>query len=184
MNPKTLGSIGVLVIAIAVFAWVVYAGQKAQVPTGETISNTQTPVPDETNTDPQIGAQPQDKPVASETALSASAPLRANTWIWVKTVSADGSVVTPKTQGVFLLDFSNGGRVSGRTDCNGFGGEYSVDANGVISFGPFMSTLMYCEGSQESQYSQAVASAERYTISRAGELVLMMQDGGKVYFVK
>ena len=41
--------------------------------------------------------------------------------------------------------FGADGKVSGNVGCNGFGGDYTVDGN-TITFGPIVSTLMFCEG--------------------------------------
>jgi heat shock protein HslJ len=112
------------------------------------------------------------------------AQIQASTWVWTKLVNGDGTKITPNKPGVFTLVFEKDGRVTGKTDCNGFGGDYAIGSDGVITFGAFMSTLMFCEDSQESVYSQAVASATRYSMSPGGELLLHMKDTGTVYFKK
>ena len=43
------------------------------------------------------------------------------------------------------ITFSEDGKVEGNVGCNGFGGDYTVDGN-TITFGPIVSTLMFCEG--------------------------------------
>lgn len=106
--------------------------------------------------------------------------VKGKTWTWEKTVAADGSVVVPKKAGMYSLLLGNDGKVVGKTSCNGFGGDYQLGSDGVISFGPFMSTLMFCEGSQETEFSQAVTASTRYAINAEGKLVLTMKNGGSV----
>lgn len=107
------------------------------------------------------------------------------TWMWQKSVMGDGSVVAPKKAGVFALMLSADGKASGKTDCNGFGGEYMVGSDGILSFGPFMSTLMYCEGSQEGQFSGPLAKAVKYSFDPQGNLVVGIEGGkGTMIFTR
>jgi heat shock protein HslJ len=83
--------------------------------------------------------------------------ITSNVWIWSETYYGTGpdmeglSPVKPKKEGVFTLTFKKDGTFSGTTDCNGFGGNYTLDGM-TIEFSSIMSTMMYCEGSQESEY--------------------------------
>jgi heat shock protein HslJ/membrane-bound inhibitor of C-type lysozyme len=107
------------------------------------------------------------------------------TWMWQKTMMDDGSVITPNKPGVFALTLSADGKASGKTDCNGFGGEYMVGSDGVLSFGPFMSTLMYCEGSQEAQFGGPLAKANSYLFDAEGNLIINVEGGtGMVIFTR
>jgi heat shock protein HslJ len=42
------------------------------------------------------------------------------------------------------IEFKDG-QVNGNVGCNGFGGSYTVSGD-TITFGPIMSTMMFCEG--------------------------------------
>lgn len=107
------------------------------------------------------------------------------TWVWQKTVMGDGKTVVPKKEGVFTLLLKKDGNVSLKTDCNGGFGEYKIGSDGVISFGPLASTMMYCEGSQESIYTNAISTSNRYMLDSSGNLVLLLQyDSGSVFFKK
>ncbi len=121
---------------------------------------------------------------AGSKAPGTAEELRASTWVWTKTVNADGSVVTPKKPGVFTLTFGSDARVTGKTDCNGFGGTYELGSDGIISFGPFMSTQMFCEGSQETEYSNAVYTSHHYTVSGTELILKNDTNGGSTYFKK
>lgn len=143
-----------------------------------------------------VGDNPEIKP---ETTVSipkgklpaGSAPavdpkeIQSKTWVWQKTVMSDGSVVIPKKIGIFTLEMKPDGNLSGKTDCNGFFGDYKIGTDGVISVGPLASTMMFCEGSQEREYTNAISTSSRYMLDESGNLVLLLQyDSGSVFFKK
>jgi heat shock protein HslJ len=131
-----------------------------------------------------VGEKPMGKLPAGSQAPG-DPKLLVGTWMWQKTVMRDGSVLTPKKAGIFALTLSADGKASGKTDCNGFGGEYTVGSDGILSFGPFMSTQMYCEGSQEAQFSGPLAKANKYSFDAQGNLVIGVDAGaGTVVFVR
>jgi len=107
--------------------------------------------------------------------------LGLKTWNWVRTTYNDGSVVTPKRD-TFTLSFKADKTFSARTDCNGVGGEYTLSGN-KITFTKMMSTLMYCEGSQEQAYSKMLSEVQSYAFTSKGELVLSLKmDSGRMIF--
>lgn len=111
--------------------------------------------------------------------------VKGHTWVWERTEMNDGTVTTPRQAGRYSVMFGNDGRLTGRTSCNGFGGEYQLGSDGVVSFGPFMSTLMYCEGSQENEFVKMVTESDRYLLTSDGKLVLNIKyDSGSVIFRK
>lgn len=69
------------------------------------------------------------------------------------------------------------GQAGGNGSCNGFGGEYQA-AGGKLTFGPLMSTLMYCEDvmEQETAYLAALQDAAGYEI-KDGILLILNVDG-------
>lgn len=104
-------------------------------------------------------------------------------WIWEKTVMNDDATILPEKSDAFSLTFTEDGNVSGTTDCNGFGGSYTLGEDNKISFGPFMSTLMYCEGSQEAIFSKNVSDSNMVFFTEEGNLVLLLPyDSGSVIF--
>ena len=108
--------------------------------------------------------------------------LQANSWIWKETRMTDGTVIKPKEIKSFTLTFDGKGNVSGQTDCNGFGGNYTV-TDGVLAMGPFMMTMMYCDGSQEMEFQGMLAEPVTFMFTDAGELVLTLpQSSGSVIF--
>ncbi|KND48797.1 MAG: hypothetical protein AB198_01095 [Parcubacteria bacterium C7867-003] len=109
--------------------------------------------------------------------------LGMKTWEWVRTELNNGSVVKPKNPEKFKLTFNKDGKTfSASTDCNGVGGEYGTKGN-MITFDRMMSTLMYCEGSQESEFSKMLQDTSSYSFTSKGELVLELKyDSGSVIF--
>ena len=107
--------------------------------------------------------------------------LGMKTWNWVNTKYSNGTTVTPKTN-KFALTFKADKTFSATTDCNGVGGEYTVKGN-KITFTKMMSTLMFCEGSQEQDYSKMLDQVESYMFTSKGELVLNLKlDTGSMIF--
>lgn len=65
------------------------------------------------------------------------------TWKLVSYGSASNQ--TPATADVDTSIEFKDGQVNGNVGCNGFGGDYKVDGD-RLTFGPIMSTMMFCEG--------------------------------------
>jgi len=97
-------------------------------------------------------------------------------WNWVGIDYSDGRMIKTRIQNKFKLTFTNDGRFSIQTDCNGIGGEYTVKGNEIV-LDRMMSTLMSCEGSQESDFSQALNKVNSYKFTSKGELILELKDG-------
>lgn len=124
-------------------------------------------------------------PSAQANEITDGVRLINSTWIWVRTDMSNDEVIMPKAGDKFSIDFDPSGKLSGTTDCNGFFGSYTLGANGRIEFGPFGSTLMYCEGSQEGIFTSAVAKADRVFFTQNGNLVLLLpMDSGSIIFRK
>ncbi len=108
--------------------------------------------------------------------------LQMKTWVWISATYKDGRKIIPKQPGQFTLSFTDKDRFSARTDCNSMGGSYTTDKNN-ISFSDIISTKMYCEGSQESEFASLLQNAEDYHFTSKGELVLdLKSNGGSVIF--
>jgi heat shock protein HslJ len=101
-------------------------------------------------------------------------------WAWVSAQTSAGAIA-PKTADKFTLTFGSDGTFSAKTDCNGIGGSYSA-AGVKLTFSKMMSTLMYCEGSQESVYSELLQFTQGYHFTGKGELVLELASGGTATF--
>jgi heat shock protein HslJ/membrane-bound inhibitor of C-type lysozyme len=124
-----------------------------------------------------------DEHTSSHVTSSTGTPvLLGRVWVWEKYQSATGTVVTPITPGTYTLTFAADGNMGATTDCNGFGGTYTLTGN-KLEFGSFLSTMMYCEGSQESEF-QGYLSSGHLEVSQSGnELILTQEAGGELHFV-
>lgn len=108
--------------------------------------------------------------------------LEMNKWNWIKTLYNNDKEVKPLKENVFTLSLKDDNTFSATTDCNGVGGEYSLDGN-KISFGNMISTLMYCEGSQEGDFIKMLEGVESYFFTSKGELIFNMKlDSGSFIF--
>ncbi len=116
--------------------------------------------------------------------------LTSNKLIWSKTFNGtgphadEGGVITPKKVGTFTLSFTKDGKVSGKTDCNSFSGEYTLNVS-KITFGPLASTLMTCENSQESEFLKMLTNSTTSEVSVSTSTnTLILENNVTMYFVK
>ncbi len=83
----------------------------------------------------------------------------------------------------FVLTFDKDGRFSARTDCNGVGGNYvSSKAVDAIEFSQMISTMMFCEGSYEQEFTGMLLTATKYQFNGRGQLILTLKDGKVMVF--
>lgn len=97
--------------------------------------------------------------------------LDMKSWAWVRTMNGGATILEPKKAGDFGITFSPQGQVIMDTDCNNMGGSYT-QGEGKISFGNMFSTLMYCEGSLEGEFSRDLQQMSSFEFTSKGELVL------------
>lgn len=108
--------------------------------------------------------------------------LTSTSWVWQKTIMNDDTTIEPVNAGAFSLTFTADGNVSGTTDCNNFFGTYNL-TDGKIVFGPLASTLMYCEGSQESVFTRSLENIDSVFFDANDNLVLLVKyDSGSILF--
>jgi len=108
--------------------------------------------------------------------------LTMQTWTWIKTLYNNDTTIVPQKTKAFTLIFKTDGTFSATTDCNGVGGVYTVKDN-TIAFSKMMSTLMYCDDSQESEFTKMLEATQSYLFTSKGELVLDLKyDTGSVIF--
>jgi heat shock protein HslJ len=103
-------------------------------------------------------------------------------WNWVSTKYNDGKNIMPRTENKFTITFNKPNNFSATTDCNGIGGEYVLSGN-KISFERMMSTMMFCENSQENDFSKSLGEVESYYFTSKGELIFNLKlDSGTMIF--
>jgi heat shock protein HslJ len=96
-------------------------------------------------------------------------------WEWQKADDNEGHIITPEKPDTFTLTFLNDGSVSVGTDCNSVGGEY-VAENDDLEFTDIRTTLMYCEGSQETEFLKLLQQTQSFHFTSRGELILDLSD--------
>lgn len=110
--------------------------------------------------------------------------LTSSVWVWKQTIMSDETVTIPNQAGSFTLTFTADGNMTGTTDCNNFFGPYTLQDT-QITFGPIASTLMYCEGSQESNFTRQFENVQSVFFNENDNLVLLIKyDSGSIIFSK
>jgi heat shock protein HslJ len=118
----------------------------------------------------------------SEGISPAHQTLDMQKWTWVSTTYSDGGKVQPKNPSAFVLVFKDSKTFSATTDCNGVSGGYSLAGN-KISFSNMISTLMYCDGSQETDFQKTLSAIDSYHFGPSGELIFdLKMDSGTAVF--
>jgi heat shock protein HslJ len=108
--------------------------------------------------------------------------LGMKTWDWVYTLYNDETKITPKATNKFTLTLRPDNTFSATTDCNGVGGKYVVTDSQIV-FSEMMSTLMYCEGSQEADFRKGLENVQSFFFTSKGELVFNIKyDSGSMIF--
>ncbi len=131
---------------------------------------------------PMISAKPAGKLPAGSNPPGDPQRL-VGTWLWQRTVVRDAPVITPKKAGVFTMLLDARGHMGMSTDCNGYGGDYQVGSDGVISMNNFVGTLMFCEGSQEQVFTGQLLKANGYSFDSDGNLLINYDnDAGSMIF--
>jgi heat shock protein HslJ len=121
----------------------------------------------------------------SKAFLGPKTDIYSGTWVWEKTIMNDGTAITPDKAGAFSLTFVMGGRVSGKTDCNDFTGNFAITQEESIAFNQLASTEMFCPDSQENIFLDEIQNVDRYLFDKSGNLVFNLKfDSGSVYFKK
>lgn len=94
------------------------------------------------------------------------------TWQWtvISGPQHDVAVIGPERYTIFLAD----GRAQVKFDCNGGGGTYEI-SRGRLSFGPMMSTKMFCRDSQDIIFADNLQNAASFKVED-GVLYLTLAD--------
>jgi heat shock protein HslJ len=127
---------------------------------------------------PTPSVSPLGKLPAGSTPVGSTDLIIGHTWSWERTVMNDDSIIIPKNQNKFTIEFSRDGNVMGKTDCNSFSGTYQIGSDGIINFGPLASTKMYCEGSEETLFTGAISKVKNYSVDTVGNKLLMYFNEG------
>lgn len=154
MTKNSIVGIGLLVLifAIGVAAFFAFPG---------------TPLVD---TMPRGGVVARDVSVPREEIVVSAATTtmddfpRNTEWNWIQTVVPGGRVVMPRAGASFRISFDAANRFDIKGDCNSIAGRYVVWGPGDMSMENIMSTEMYCENSQESDFMNTLSRVTAYKI--------------------
>lgn len=102
-------------------------------------------------------------------------------WVWLFTDSAaDGRVMAPEG-GRFVLSLSSDGHMSSVTDCNTLNGSLILNGD-ALSFGPLLSTKMFCADSKEQVYGDQLSEVSSYFINGDILQLKLKDNAGVMYF--
>lgn len=103
-------------------------------------------------------------------------------WMWSKTVMSDGATTQANREKGFSITFVKEGSAHITTDCNNGNGAYTLTSETGMVIGPVATTMMYCEGSQETVFYQQINNIDSY-LYKDGQLHLLLKfDSGTMTF--
>ncbi len=103
-------------------------------------------------------------------------------WTWISATYSDGKVLAPVKIDAFKLTFRTNNQFDMATDCNNGGGTYTVNGTN-LTFSDIMSTQMFCQGSQESDFAKLLNQTKSFHFTSKGELIFDLKlDSGTVMF--
>lgn len=105
-------------------------------------------------------------------------------WIWVETVMSDGAKTQADEKQSFSLRFDQDGRVAVATDCNNGMGAYALSQANGLEFGPLASTMMFCQGSQETVFFGQLSQVDSYLLEGDRLHLLLKADSGTMTLLK
>jgi heat shock protein HslJ len=101
---------------------------------------------------------------------------------WKLVSYGSASSQTPAVTGVdTTIEFKSDGSMNGNVGCNGFGGDYKVDGD-TVTFGPVMSTMMFCNGpvgDQEMRTLVVLKDSAKFVLN-GNKLTITSADGKSV----
>ncbi|HWH46209.1 MAG TPA: META domain-containing protein [Burkholderiales bacterium] len=116
-------------------------------------------------------------------AQSVSSPaaddLSGTAWQLVKFQGGDDTLLTPDDKSKYTLEFSAGGALSARIDCNRGRGTWKSSAKGQLEFGPMALTRAMCAaGSLHDRMVKQLPYVRSYVLKDGHLFLSLMADGG------
>lgn len=106
--------------------------------------------------------------------------LTEHPWEFIRS-EYDGTVMTPKQLGVFVMTFSSDNTFRVSTDCNTLHGRFTLRGFSM-TFDEIITTEMYCEGSQDTAFAQTLSGVHAYALTENGGLELRFAKSGVATF--
>ncbi len=108
--------------------------------------------------------------------------LGMKTWEWENSTYNNDTEIKPLVEKKFTLSFKDDKTFSATTDCNNMGGKYTINEN-QISFTKIFATEMYCENSQEADFTKMLSETQSYFFTPEGKLIFEFKfDSGSFIF--
>lgn len=107
--------------------------------------------------------------------------LTEHPWEFIRS-EYDGTVMTPKQSGIFVMTFSSDNTFRVSTDCNTLHGRFTLRGFS-LTFDEIITTEMYCEGSQDTAFAQTLSGVHAYALTESGGLELRFAKSGVATFV-
>jgi len=171
-SSRTKLLVGGLALVAFVFLCTYFYTRPVMAPTTETIATT-------TEQEAASGNEVvEDFEVEPDNPLMA---LDVKPWKWLSATYVDKDVVTPVKTEEFSIRFNASGAFSAETDCNSISGSYEA-RNGALSLGSIASTKMFCEDSQEGEFTELLSKVVTYRFVDNGHLVMTTSDGTEIKF--
>lgn len=115
------------------------------------------------------------------TQPEAGAPSLAGTWEWVETVTPVETIVaTDPTR--YQITFAEDGTAGIVADCNVGNATYTTGEDGAMTITLGVSTLAFCENSQDQVFRTNLAAAAGYFFEGEDLLIDLMADAGTMRF--
>lgn len=112
-------------------------------------------------------------------AAPASAKLQGTAWQLVRFQGGDGTTLTPDEGGKYTVEFSAGGQLTARIDCNRGRGSWKSSGANQLQFGSLALTRAKCPaGSLHDHIVKQWGFIRSYVMKDSHLFLSLMADGG------
>lgn len=115
---------------------------------------------------------------STQTTISKDA-LTATSW-QLSTIIGKSVTASDYAKGLPDATFTADNKINGNGGCNRYSGTYTLEENGKISFGPMLSTKMFCPGGGEEGFMKAMGQVNTAKIEGKN---LVFSNGDNVVLV-
>lgn len=118
---------------------------------------------------------------AIDTSQASSTALIGTSWVWQYTELQNGERMQAPEGEQFVLTLAQDQSFQSTTDCNSLSGSYTLEGK-HLEFADIAATMMYCEGSSEGTYVQALSQTASYEIEGNNLRIIPATDAGVMVF--
>lgn len=122
------------------------------------------------------GCDPSKKVVVNNAQTMVNTPLRGIYWKLITLLGQPVNAASSTAKEAFIKFNIDGKSVGGNGGCNTFGGSYDITDSSHLSFGPIMSTKMYCDDAKfENVFFNLLSRTDSYLIN--GDTLFLRNAG-------